>query len=199
MKLKMILWVAAQVFFVLNLATHVQAQQLKIDDFVLIDAQGENFHLADHQDQKAVVIFMTSSNCVFATKYEDRINALYEAYQSKDIGFVAVNSNDPSISDRDDVKVMRQYAPFPFPYVKDEAQIVAKLLGAETNPEVFILLPTVETFELAYRGQIDDSPLSAERVEVAYVQQALEAILADTDIPTTFTEAKGCPIRWKSE
>ena len=199
MKRKMIFGVAALAFFVLALAPYSQAQQLKIDDFILTDAQGQQFHLADHAEQKAIVVFMTSSNCVFATKYEDRIKALYETYQSKDIGFVAINSNDPSISDRDDVKVMRQYAPFPFPYVKDEAQVVAKLLGAETNPEVFILLPTGTTFELAYRGQIDDSPLSGTRVKEAYVQQALDSILEDADVQTTFTEAKGCPIRWKNQ
>ena len=199
MKRKMIFGVAALAFFVLALAPYSQAQQLKIDDFILTDTQGQQFHLADHAEQKAVVVFMTSSNCVFATKYEDRIKELYEANQSTDISLVAINYKDHSNSTRDEVKVMRQYAPFPFPYVKDEAQIVAKLLGAETNPEVFILLPMGTTFELAYRGQIDDSPLSSTRIKEAYVQKALDAILEDSDVQTTFTEAKGCPIRWKNQ
>lgn len=176
--------------------TGIQAQEVKsVDSFQLAETNGQLFNLNKHKDKKAVVVFFTSSNCVFATRYVERMNGLYDSFKDKAVTFVAINSNDANLSQRDDEAIMRQYAPFPFPYLKDKSQEVAKAFGAKINPEVFILTPKNGKFHVAYHGAFDDNILE-KAVTKKYAQQAIESLLQGQEPQTKTVEGKGCDIRW---
>ncbi|MEO0899098.1 MAG: redoxin domain-containing protein [Bacteroidota bacterium] len=167
-----------------------------VQAFNLKDGQGKTFDLQAHKDKAAIVVFFTSSNCAFATRYLDRINQLHLDFKEKNISFVAINSNDASLSQRDEESLMRQYVPFAFPYLKDESQAVAKGFGAVRNPEAFVLQPINGTFKKVYQGAIDDNPFE-KSVNVSYVREVLTSILKKETPKHSKVAGKGCDIRWK--
>ncbi len=176
----------------------VQAQDVTIiESFELEDQTGKPFALTAVASQKAVVVLFTSSNCVFATPYEARIQKLHEQYKDQGVSFVAINANDPALSQRDDEVYLRQALPFTFPYLKDRDQSVAHAFGAKANPEVFILVPTDSQFEVRYRGMIDDNPLNESMAKTKYLAENLEALVAGKALPHAHNEVKGCEITWQ--
>ncbi|MCI4669763.1 MAG: redoxin domain-containing protein [Bacteroidia bacterium] len=167
----------------------------KVEAFQISDSNGIKFDLNEHKEKKAIVVFFTSSNCVFATKYAERIDALYNNFKDKDISFVAINSNDANLSQRDADSLMRQYAPFAFPYLKDRTQQIAKSFGAKVNPEVFVLKPEAGTFMIAYKGAIDDNVIQ-RAVTKRYAQDAIQSLLNGKLPEIQNAEGKTCEIRW---
>lgn len=176
----------------------VQAQDVvMIDNFEFADQSGNTYELAAVADQQAVVVIFTSSNCVFATQYEARINTLQDTYAEKGVSFVAVNSNDPALSQRDDEQVLRQTLPFSFPYLMDHDQSIANSFGAKSNPEVFVLVPQDSQFKVVYRGMIDDNPLNGDLANAHYLKDNLDALLAGEALPHSSNEVSGCEISWQ--
>lgn len=179
-------------------ADALQAQQVRtVPNFSLTDANGQVLSLDQMKDSTLVLVIFTSSHCAWATKYEERIVSLYEDYKGKGVAFLAINANDPRMSQRDAVSRMRQASPFPFPYLKDQDQVVAKSFAVTRNPEVVLLKPVNGSFRVLYKGKIDDNPLDAGLVRNTFLVDALEAALANRKIGTAETEASGCHIRWK--
>jgi peroxiredoxin len=83
---------------------------------------------------------------------------------------------------------------YQFPYVFDETQKVAKAYGATNTPHVFVL---TKELKVAYIGAIDDNARNAEAATRHYVENAVDALLANKPVPVTKTKAIGCGIRWK--
>jgi len=102
------------------------------------------------------VISFTCNHCPYAQAYEDRFSALAREFQPKGIAFVAINPND-EVSYPDDsfdnMKERAQAKDFPFPYLRDESQEVAKAYGAVCTPHIFVLDGECK---LVYEGRIDD-------------------------------------------
>ncbi len=165
-------------------------------DFKLSDSNGQPVSLAKYRDQKAIVVVFTSSHCSWASKYEDRLKSIFQAYQGKGITFIAINSNDSSLSAFDAAARIRQDSPYPFPYLKDADQSVARLFKATKTPEVVVVTPSAGRFLIQYRGKIDDNPLDANSVRNNYLPNALDAILAGKKPTETETQASGCNITW---
>lgn len=173
--------------------------RVEIDDFTLTDTRdNKKVSLKSFETHKAVVVIFTSSHCSFALKYPDRLNALYDEYSNKQIGFLAINSNDSTLNDSDATARMRAQSPYKFPYLKDNNQTVANKFRATRTPEVVVLQPTKEgKFISIYRGKIDDNPLDANMVEKYFLKLALEAALSGKPMEPIETEPSGCNIRWK--
>ncbi|MDX1906350.1 MAG: thioredoxin family protein [Bacteroidia bacterium] len=181
----------------LLLARPLAAQQAEtVPDFSLKDETGKVYTLSAWADSQVVVVIFTSSNCSWATKYGTRLNALHEKYGPKGVAFVAINSNDPSISQLETAARMGEVLSLRFPYLKDETQQVAKQFKATKNPEVVVLIPRNKQFEVAYRGKIDDNPLDENAIKANYLQNTLENLLAGKKPDTPSTPPSGCNIRW---
>ncbi len=179
---------------------HSHAQEpIIVEDFQLHDTRsGKDITLSEYNDQKAIVVIFTSSDCAFSLKYQERINELYQTYEQQSVAFVAVNSNDSTLNIGDAPKKMRVQAPYRFPYLKDGSQQVAEQFGASRNPEVFVLTPVDDgKFRVVYQGQIDDNPLDASLVEHHYLKDAIEAVQAGSLPKVSSTEPAGCNIKWK--
>jgi peroxiredoxin len=155
----------------------------------------DNLDMNTLMGKKGVVVIFTSSQCKFATQYVSRLNDIYNQYQSKDIAFVAINSNDVSLCPSEDAKNMRAVSAYQFPYVKDADQRVARLFGAEKTPEVYIIRPSGSQFEVVYKGAVDDNPLDASMVRNSTLRAALDQMLSGGK-PVNANIGMGCPIKW---
>lgn len=174
----------------------LQAQELSsVKNFSLFNDQKEAISLDSFKEKQAIVVVFTSSHCSWAVKYEERLHQLYDSFGKQEVAFLAINSNDPRMSRRDDPKVMRKISPYPFPYLKDKDQAVAKMFKATKNPEVFVLIPQGEAYKVAFQGKIDDNPLNASQVQHQYLHEALTAILAKKSPTEAYIMPSGCNIR----
>jgi len=81
----------------------------------------------------------------------------------------------------------------PYPYLHDETQAVATAYGAERTPEIFLFDADLK---LRYHGAPDDN-YEEEQASIAYLRNALDAILAGQEPAVTETSAVGCTIKWK--
>ena len=109
---------------------------------------------------------------------------------------MAVNSNDVSSHPEDSFEEMQKRASaegFAFDYLYDEPQAVARALGAERTPEVFVY---DRDRQLVYHGAIDDSR-EEDGVSQQYLRDALAAVLSGQEPPLSETPAVGCTVKWK--
>ncbi|MEM7657296.1 MAG: redoxin domain-containing protein [Bacteroidota bacterium] len=172
-------------------------QNRTIKSFSLMQADQTEWQASAYQDQRALVVVFTSSHCAWATKYEERLHQLHSQYATQQVAFVAINSNDPTMSERDEAKLMRQISPYPFPYLKDKDQQIAKLFKATKNPEVFVLRPTDNDFEIIYHGKIDDNPLDPAKAGNHFLEESLKAAIEGKKPEKKYSPASGCNIRWR--
>ncbi|HEX4130164.1 MAG TPA: thioredoxin family protein [Pirellulales bacterium] len=158
---------------------------------------GKSHSLADLKDKDAVVVVFTCNSCPVAADYEDRIIAMAKKFadpQGK-AAVVAINVNKIP---EDSLEKMRERAEakgFPFPYLFDESQKIAKDYGATFTPEFFVLN---RERKIVYMGGMDDNSNPAE-VKTNYLDAGIEAAIAGSKPATTETVARGCMIRYARE
>ena len=126
--------------------------------FTLPDAiSDKHISLDKLKSDKATVIMFICNHCPFVKHIQNEVATLARDYQKKGISFVAINSNDaenyPEDSFEQMKKVARTFA-YPFPYLYDESQEVAKAYHAACTPEFYIFNSELLC---VYRGQFDDS------------------------------------------
>ncbi len=142
-------------------------------------------------DQGLAVIFW-SNTCPWVAKYEDRVAALAAEYEAAGVGFVLVNANDPEAYPEEGIAAMRQRS-YAFPYVVDEGSEAAKAFGASRTPQIF-LFDTDK--RLVYEGTVDDSPSDPSGVEEEFFRDAMNQLIAGTEITVQKTNAFGCTIKF---
>jgi thiol-disulfide isomerase/thioredoxin len=184
----------------LLLLTSSLAHAQSLDSLSLRDTDSNLVRLGTFAEKKALVLIFTGNHCVYSKKYEDRLIHIAKDFMPKEIGFLLVNSNDPELSQDDRFALMRERAKekaYPCPYLHDADGVLAKLLGATKNPEVFVVRKGEKTWELLYSGKIDDNPLIEERVERKFLVEELTRIVAGDYGPATPMPAIGCTIKMK--
>jgi peroxiredoxin len=172
-----------------------------VADFKLKNVDGKQVSLSDYKKGKGVIVIFDCNTCPYSKAYNSRIQALNKQYASKGFPLVAINANDPSASSGDSFDEMVSVAKrkkYDFPYLVDETQSTAKAFGATNTPHVFVLKNEGESFKVAYIGTIDDSPRDEDNVSKKYVEEAVNAILANKEVTNKSTKAVGCGIKWKS-
>lgn len=170
-------------------------------DFSLKNIDGSTISLANYSGDKGLVVIFTCNHCPFSKAYEDRIIDLHKKYEAKGFPVLAINPNDPIAVPEDGFDKMIERAKekgFPFRYVFDETQAIAKKYGATRTPHVYLLKKeSGNTFKVAYIGAIDDNHSDASSVKATYLSNAIDALIAQkTPAPET-TKAIGCSIKWK--
>jgi peroxiredoxin len=172
-----------------------------VEDFDLQNPlTGETMSMSEYEEAEGFILVFTCNHCPYAQMYEQRIIELAEMFNAKGYPVIAINPNDPTAYPDDSPENMVARAKemkYPFPYLFDETQKVAKAYGATRTPETRVIERTDEGLVLRYRGAIDDNYQEADAVEQAYTAQAVEALLADESVETTSAKAIGCSIKWK--
>ncbi|MEQ8712756.1 MAG: thioredoxin family protein [Cyclobacteriaceae bacterium] len=173
--------------------------QKSITDFSLKNVTNDQtISLSSMKDKKAVVVVFTSNYCPYAKLYEDRLIGLYSAYEDQNVGFVLVNPNHPETSPEDAEAMMIKRAKeksYPFAYLSDKDQAVAKLFDARKTPEAFVLRPTTTGFQVLYQGAIDDNPQSSGEVRNYHLKDALNLAIAGKKPAESYQRPTGCMIR----
>ncbi|HEY8529202.1 MAG TPA: thioredoxin family protein, partial [Paenibacillaceae bacterium] len=119
-------------------------------------------------------------------------------YIPKGIRFVAINSNDPEQYPDDSPEEMKKWAEekrFPFPYLFDATQDVARAYGAACTPDFFVFDGSLK---LVYRGQFDGSrPGNGVPVTGSDLRATLDCLLEGRPVPADQKPSIGCSIKWK--
>jgi peroxiredoxin len=191
--------------FVLLSFSNVNAQLgLKVGDvalpFKLKNTDGKMISLADYNSKKGVIVIFTCNHCPFAVAYEDRIIELHKKYASLGYPVISINPNDAIAYPEDDFASMKKRAKekkFPFVYLHDETQDIAKAYGAQRTPHVYILQNEDLQFKIKYVGAIDDNTEEPEAVTKKYVESALNSLIEGKPVAESSTKAIGCSIKWK--
>jgi len=169
-------------------------------DFKLKNVDGKMVSLADYKSAKGFIVVFDCNTCPYSKAYNDRLLGLSKKY-SKDFPVIAINANSPEESSGDSFDEMVKYAKkkgYDFPYLVDDTQEIAKTYGATNTPHVFVLTKSQDALKVAYIGTIDDSPRDSSSVSKRYVEDAVDALLANKPVTTSKTKAIGCGIKWKS-
>jgi peroxiredoxin len=164
--------------------------------FELPGVDGHDHSLDEYGDATLLVLVQSCNHCPYVLAWEDRLMAIARDYAHQGVRVAAVNSNDVSRYPEDSFEQMKARAEkrdFPFDYLLDEDQAVARALGAERTPEIFLF--DAER-RLRYHGAIDDSR-DDNAVTRSYLREAIEALLAGDQPPVTETESVGCTVKWK--
>ena len=163
------------------------------------NVDGHDMTLAEVAGDRGTLVIFSCNACPWVKAWEERIAAIGNAYRQRGIGVIAVNSNDPTVTEEDDFKEMQKHARqrgFQFPYVVDTGSELARAFGATRTPEAFLF---GADGKLAYHGTIDNRPQQSESVTEYYLRDALEALLAGHDAPVKETKAVGCTIKFRPE
>jgi peroxiredoxin len=145
--------------------------------------------------KQAVVVTFICNSCPYAVDYEDRLIALAKKYSGKDspVAIVAVNVNTITDDAMPAMKAKAKKKSFPFPYLFDESQKIAREFGAGTTPEFFVLN---SKRRVVYMGAMDDNS-RAEKVTRHYVQEAISAALAGKKPSVEKKLPIGCRVRFE--
>lgn len=154
---------------------------------------GKKHSLAD-LDAELVAVVFTCNSCPVATDYEDRIIALAKKHAAdpKKFALVAINVNRVAEDSLPKMKERAEQKGFPFAYLFDESQQIAKDYGAAFTPEFFLL---DKDRRVVYMGGMDDNSNPAQ-VKSHYLESAIEAVSAGKKPAVQETVAIGCRVRY---
>jgi peroxiredoxin len=164
----------------------------------MTNVDGKDVSLSQVAKPAGTLVVFTCNHCPFAKAWESRIVALGNDYAAKGIGVVAINSNDPAVAPEDGMDTMQQRAKeagMKFPYVVDATSSVAKAFGATRTPEAFLF---DKNGKLVYHGAVDDNKEDPKAVTNPYLKNALDAVVAGTDVAVKETKSIGCGIKFRS-
>lgn len=167
----------------------------KAPDFNLESVSGGTLSLNYTDQSKGFVVMFICNHCPYVLHIEEELVSLAEEYISKGIGFIAISSNDVEKYPQDSPEKMAEKN-YPFPYLYDETQEVAKKYKAACTPDFFVF---DENKKLVYRGQFDESrPKNDKPVTGNGLRRALDAVLNGESIPENEQiPSIGCNIKWK--
>ncbi len=168
-------------------------------DFNLADVvSGKTISLESFSAKKAFLVMFICRHCPFVKHAQEEIAKIGRDYLNKDVGILAISSNDPVAYPEDapeSLKEMAKELGFTFPYCFDETQEVAKAYTAACTPDFFLF---DKDRKLVYRGQLDDSrPGNSLPVTGKDLRVAMDTVLDDKSIDPNQKPSIGCSIKWK--
>lgn len=147
-------------------------------------------------DTKAVVIMILCNHCPFVVHLKDAIVDMYHEYHPQGVEFVGISANSLQTHPQDGPKEMKVNG-YPFPYLFDETQEVAKSFNAACTPEFMVF---DKDLRLAYHGQFDSSRPSkygeSPPVTGEDVRAAIDAVLQGKAVPRPWKPSIGCNVKW---
>ena len=153
---------------------------------------GKTHSLSDLKDKHVVVVVFTCNSCPYAVDYEDRLIAFHKKFASRNVALVAINVNKVPEDALPAMKKKARQKKFPFVYLFDASQKIAKDYGAFFTPEFFVLN---KQRKIVYMGSMDDNP-DLKKVKTHYLETAVANVLAGRGVKKSETIPFGCRIRF---
>jgi peroxiredoxin len=177
-----------------------QATATKVGDpapaLELPDTEGDIHTLPMRGEAPATVVFWTCNHCPYALAWQERLAEVGRDYGARGVRFLAVNSNDAERYPRDSLEAMRERVreeDWPFPYLHDESQQVARDWAAQVTPHVYVLYGDLR---VGYEGAPDADHMDPAQ-NAAWLREALDDLLSGNQVSRAETEPVGCSIKWK--
>ena len=166
-------------------------------EFRLPAIDGKTYALSDFAGDAVLVIFFTCNHCPYVTGSDEDTRRTVEKFSGSGVRFVAINSNSRNTYSEDDfphmVERMRKHG-FPWVYLHDEAQEVARAYGALRTPHFYVF---DRERRLIYTGRAIDQPRQSEKAKTHDLDRALEEHLAGKPVTVPVTNPIGCNVKWE--
>jgi peroxiredoxin len=166
-------------------------------DFDLPATDGKRYRLFDVKGPNGLLVMFICNHCPYVKAVIDRILRDARELNAKGIGCVAISANDPSDYPEDSFDNMQRVAQdlhFPFPYLWDETQEVARAYDAACTPDFFGFN---RGLELQYRGRLDASRTAPVPNARRDLFEAMVQVAATGKGPAEQVSSMGCSIKWK--
>jgi len=154
--------------------------------------------LDEIKGDRGTVIMFICNHCPFVIHVNSALVKMANDYQQKGISFIAISSNDIENYPQDAPEFMKQLAKeesFPFPYLYDETQEVAKAYNAACTPDFYVFDADLKS---VYHGQLDNSrPGNGVTVTGNDLQSSLDNLLDNKPVLESQKPSMGCGIKWK--
>ncbi len=166
--------------------------------FELPDPDGKLHSLDDFAGRPALLVAFICNHCPYVKHIAPAFARLAREYLERGVGIVAINSNDyEHYADDAPAKMKDEIAArgYPFPYLVDESQTVAKAYHAACTPDFYLF---DKDHKLVYRGQMDASrPGNNLPVTGKDIREAIDAVLAGRAVSQEQRASMGCNIKWR--
>ena len=171
----------------------------KAPDFTLPSTDGRQVSLADVAGTKGTLVMFICNHCPYVLAVLDRIIRDASELMEMGIGVVAISANDAEAYPKDsfdNMRLMAEARGFPFPYLYDESQAVARAYDAACTPDFY-------GFDadggLQYRGRLDASTKAAGPADLRRdLFEAMKQVAETGQGPADQIPSMGCSIKWKT-
>jgi len=168
-------------------------------DFNLPSTASKSYSLRDFEDADILVLFFTCNHCPYVKGSDELTRQTAEKYMNNGVRFVGINSNSKNTYPEDDfphmVERMDKYK-FPWIYLYDESQDVARAYGALRTPHFYIFN---KNRKLVYTGRGVDNPKDVSKMTVNDLDNALEEITSGKPVSVEVTNPIGCNVKWEGK
>lgn len=168
-------------------------------DFNLPATDGKAYRLADFNDAKALVILFTCNHCPYVVGSDEVTRQTALKFIPHGVKFVGINSNSKHTYAEDSFEHMVERMKtqnFPWLYLYDESQDVARAYGALRTPHFYVF---DKDRKLVYTGRGVDNPRDTSKMKVNDLDRALSEHLAGKPIGVPLTNPIGCNVKWEGK
>jgi peroxiredoxin len=165
-------------------------------DFSLPATDGTNYSLGDFDDAVILVLFFTCNHCPYVVGSDELTRATAQKYAPQGVRFVGINSNSKQTYAEDSfegmVARMKQHN-FPWVYLHDESQQVARAYGALRTPHFYVFNADRV---LVYTGRGVDNPRDTSKMTVNDLDRTLNELTSARQVSVPRTNPIGCNVKW---
>ena len=169
----------------------------KAPDFKLPATDGKTYSLDNFKTARVLVVFFTCNHCPFVIGSDEVTRATALRFKDKGVAFIGINSNSENTHPEDGfdtmVKRMEEHK-FPWVYVRDKSQDVARAYGGLRTPHFFVFN---HERKLVYTGRGVDNPRNTTEMTTNDLERALEEVVAGKPVSVPMTNPIGCNVKWE--
>ena len=163
-------------------------------DFSLVGTDGLIYGMNQFKGYRASVVFFTCNLCPFARGMDEYLRDLAETFYKKGVLFLGINPNDEGSDTAEQMTALMEEFKFPWKYLQDPTQQIAKRFGAKATPHIFLF---DHHRTLVYSGRAIDDPRNPASASTEDLKDALIELLDLRPITNSETAPIGCTIKWK--
>ena len=171
----------------------------KAPDFSLPATDGRTYSLKDFDLHPYLVVFFTCNHCPYVIGSDEATRKTAEKYRKKGVVFAGINSNSVHTKPEDSFENMKKRMDehkFPWIYLFDATQEIAKKYGALRTPHFFVF---DKARRLVYTGRGVDSPRDVSKMKVNDLERVLEELTSGQPISIPLTNPIGCNVKWEGK